>query len=68
LQLLRYKTIRWEIASEIGLIKVSCINDEDLIKFMRLSAFVKIGTFNLDGIFLEVNVVVFVHLVIHLSL
>jgi hypothetical protein len=65
---LRYKTIRWEIASEIGLIKVSCINDEDLIKFMRLSAFVKIGAFNLDGIFLEVNVVVFVHLVIHLSL
>jgi hypothetical protein len=65
---LRYKTVWWEIASEIGLIKIGGINDEDLIKNMRLSAFVEGGTLNLDGILLEVNVVVFVHLVIHLSL
>jgi hypothetical protein len=65
---LRYKTVWWEIASEIGLIKIGGINDEDLIKNMGLSAFVEGGTLNLDGILLEVNVVVFVHLVIHLSL
>lgn len=66
LKRLRNEAIWAEVTSNSHIFKVSSINENNFIKDVRLVTLVESGRLELNGVGLELDIVVLIHLVLHL--